>query len=43
MPMKLQRYLDRIEYGGAAEPNFTTLAALQEAHVCSVPFENLDV
>ena len=41
--MKLQRYLDRIEYGAAVEPNFTSLAALQEAHVCSVPFENLDV
>jgi len=41
--MKLQPYLDRIEYGGDVEPNFDTLAALQEAHVCSVPFENLDV
>jgi len=42
-PMKLQTYLDRIEYGGAVEPSLTTLAALQKAHVCSVPFENLDV
>ena len=41
--MMLRSYLDRIEYGGAIEPNFDTLAALQEAHVCSVPFENLDV
>lgn len=41
--MKLQRYLDRIEYGAAVEPNFDTLSALQTAHVCSVPFENLDV
>ena len=41
--MRLQHYLDRIEYGGTTEPSFTTLAALQEAHVCSVPFENLDV
>ncbi len=41
--MKLQPYLDRIEYGGAVEPNFITLAALLEAHVFSVPFENLDV
>ena len=41
--MKLQPYLDRIEYGGPVEPNVDTLAALQEAHVCSVPFENLDV
>ena len=41
--MKLQPYLDRIDYGGAAKPNYTALAALQEAHVRSVPFENLDV
>ena len=41
--MKLQHYLDRIGYGGTVEPNVDTLAALQEAHVCSVPFENLDV
>jgi N-hydroxyarylamine O-acetyltransferase len=41
--MKLQDYLDRIEYAGTVEPIFATLAALQEAHVCSVPFENLDV
>lgn len=41
--MKLPPYLDRIDYGGAVEPNFATLVALQEAHVCSVPFENLDV
>ena len=41
--MKLQRYLDRINYGGSLEPSFATLAALQKAHVCSVPFENLDV
>jgi len=41
--MKLRSYLDRIGYGGAIEPNFATLAALQEAHVCSIPFENLDV
>jgi len=41
--MRLQRYLDRIGYVGDFEPNFATLVALQEAHVCSVPFENLDV
>ena len=41
--MKLQRYLDRIQYDGQLDPSFATLAALQEAHVCSVPFENLDV
>jgi N-hydroxyarylamine O-acetyltransferase len=41
--MRLQHYLERIKYVGSVEPSFTTLAALQEAHVCSVPFENLDV
>ncbi len=41
--MNLKHYLDRIEFGGTVEPSFDTLAALQEAHVCSVPFENLDV
>jgi len=41
--MRLQHYLERIKYAGSVEPSFTTLAALQEAHVCSVPFENLDV
>lgn len=41
--MRLQHYLERIKYTGKVEPSFTTLAALHEAHVCSVPFENLDV
>jgi len=41
--MRLQHYLDRIKYAGNVEPSFATLAALQEAHVCSVAFENLDV
>ncbi|MCH7855049.1 MAG: arylamine N-acetyltransferase, partial [Proteobacteria bacterium] len=41
--MRLQPYLDRINYDGVVAPIFATLAALQEAHVCSVPFENLDV
>jgi N-hydroxyarylamine O-acetyltransferase len=41
--VKLQSYLNRIGYGGTVEPDFDTLAALQEAHVCAVPFENLDV
>lgn len=41
--MRLQLYLDRINYDGVVEPIFATLAALQEAHVCSVPLENLDV
>ena len=41
--MNLQRYLDRIEYSGSIQPNLSILIALHEAHVFSVPFENLDV
>jgi len=41
--MKLRPYLDRIGYVGNVEPDTATLVALHEAHVCSVPFENLDV
>jgi len=41
--MKLPHYLDRIQYAGPVNPSFATLAALQEAHICSIPFENLDV
>lgn len=41
--MRLQRYFDRIGYRGACRPDTGVLAALQKAHVCSVPFENLDV
>ena len=41
--MKLQRYLERIKFDGSLEPSLATLAAIHEAHVCSVPFENLDV
>ena len=41
--MNLQRYFDRIDYRGTVEPGLATLAALQAAHVCFVPFENLDV
>jgi len=42
-PARLQRYLDWIGYRGACRPDSKVLAALQEAHVCAVPFENLDV
>jgi len=41
--MKLSRYLERIGYSGNVKPSVATLAALQEAHVHAVPFENLDV
>jgi N-hydroxyarylamine O-acetyltransferase len=42
-PVRLQAYFDRIGYCGACHPDTEVLAALQKAHVCSVPFENLDV
>jgi N-hydroxyarylamine O-acetyltransferase len=41
--MKLQRYFERIGYSGNASPNPETLRGLLQAHVRSVPFENLDV
>jgi len=41
--MRLQHYFDRIAYQGASRPDLDTLIALQRHHVCSVPFENLDV
>ena len=41
--MKLDDYLARIAYAGVREPNATTLAALQRAHLFAVPFENLSI
>jgi N-hydroxyarylamine O-acetyltransferase len=39
----VQAYLDRIGYAGSTAPDLATLAALQRAHMLSVPFENLDI
>lgn len=39
----LDAYLERIAYDGPREPSTQTLAALHEAHVAAVPFENLDI
>lgn len=39
----VDRYLERIGYGGWVRPDLPTLAALQRAHLTTVPFENLDV
>lgn len=36
-------YLERIGYVGSKEPTAETLAALQYAHLLSVPFENLSI
>lgn len=41
--MNVQEYLKRIDYRGAARPDLQTLAALQRAHMQTVPFENLSI
>lgn len=41
--MNIQEYLNRIDFRGSTEPNLQTLAALQAAHMQTVPFENLSV
>ena len=41
--LSVQAYLDRMNYRGSTEPNLKTLSALQEAHLSSVPYENLDI
>lgn len=41
--MYLDGYLRRIGYGGSREPTLETLRGIVFAHVCSIPFENLDV
>ena len=39
----LEKYLARIGHEGPLEASAATLARLHRAHVCHVPFENLDV
>ncbi len=41
--MDVTAYLDRIQYRGALMPSHATLAELHQAHLRSVPFENLDI
>jgi N-hydroxyarylamine O-acetyltransferase len=41
--LDLPAYLSRIHWSGALEPTLQTLAALQQAHLAAIPFENLDV
>ncbi len=41
--MKIEDYLQRINYTGSLEPAPETLRALQLAHLMSVPFENLSI
>lgn len=39
----LDAYFARIGYTGSREPTLATLAAILRGHVCTIPFENLDV
>ena len=41
--MNVPAYLKRIGYQGSLAPTLETLAALQRAHLLTVPFENLDI
>ncbi len=43
MPFDLHAYLAHIGYTGATRPSLATLSQLHQAHVCAIPFENLDV
>lgn len=43
MCFSVQAYLSRIGYQGNASPTLETLRALQFSHLCSVPYENLDI
>jgi N-hydroxyarylamine O-acetyltransferase len=40
--MDVDRYLERIGYEGPREADERTLAALQRAHLLTVPFDSLD-
>lgn len=40
---EIRAYLSRIGFHGPLDGSANTLAALQEAHVHSVPYENLDI
>lgn len=39
----LDAYFARIGYAGSREPCLSTLNAISMAHVCTIPFENVDV
>ena len=43
MNSKIEQYLKRIRYTGGTEPTLENLAALQRAHLMSVPYEDLDI
>ncbi len=39
----VDRYLERIQYHGNLNPNVENLTSLQESHIYTVPFEDLDI
>lgn len=41
--MLVSDYLKRINYGGSKDVSIETLMALYQAHVYSIPFENIDI
>ncbi len=41
--MDIPEYLKRLNYQGSLEPTLETLQALHEAHLLTVPFENLSI
>ena len=43
MSLDLDRYFERIGWGGDTRPTLDTLMGLLKAHMLSIPFENLDV
>ena len=43
MSLDIDRYFERIGWGGDTRPTLGTLTGLLKAHMSSIPFENLDV
>ena len=41
--MEIGKYLERIKYSGALEPDLHVLKNLQKQHLLHIPFENLDI
>jgi N-hydroxyarylamine O-acetyltransferase len=41
--LNLDEYLERIHWGGETRPTLDTLTGLLDAHMSSIPFENLDI
>ncbi len=41
--MNINKYLERLHYKGNIIPDLTTLKALHQSHLYTIPFENLDI